>query len=119
MRRTVTCCLLALAVAGLVGLSASGAVAGGHTVKATSGNLWNPVKTTVTRGSTVTWSNPTFVDHPIIAYGGNWSFSKTLAHGATVTRTFNTVGTFKFRCTMHSYMSGGVCHGMCGRIVVQ
>ena len=28
-------------------------------------------------------------------------------------------GTFLFRCTLHSYVSGGVCHGMCGRVVVQ
>jgi plastocyanin len=111
--------LLILAVAGLLALGAGAAMAGGHTVKATSGNAWNPAKTTVTRGAKVTWSNPTYQDHPIVAYGGNWSFSKSLPRGGSVSRTFNSAGTFKFRCTLHSYMSGGVCHGMCGRVVVR
>ena len=111
--------MLILAAACLLALGAGSAMAGGHTVKATSGNAWNPAKTTVTRGSRVTWRNPTYQDHPIVAYGGNWSFSKSLSHGGSVSRTFNSAGTFKFRCTLHSYMSGGVCHGMCGRVVVQ
>jgi plastocyanin len=111
--------LLPLAVVALFALASGAALATGHTVKATSGNAWNPAKTTVTRGGRVTWSNPTYQDHPIVAYGGNWAFSKSLSHGGAVSRTFNSADTFKFRCTLHSYMSGGVCHGICGRVVVQ
>jgi plastocyanin len=118
-RSLVLRCLLVAVVAGLLALVAGQALAGGHIVRATSGETWNPVKTTIARGSKVTWSNPTSEVHPIVAYGGNWTFIKPLGHGASVSRVFNTAGAFLFRCKVHSYMSGGVCHGMCGKVVVQ
>jgi plastocyanin len=84
-----------------------------------SGSAWNPVKTTVTRGARVTWRNPTSVTHDVVAYGGTWSFSRSLSSGQSVGYVFSNAGTFLFRCALHSYVSGGVCHGMCGRVVVQ
>jgi hypothetical protein len=67
----------------------------------------------------VTWKNSTSVDHKVVAYGGKWSFTKILPPGSSVSYVFSNAGTFLFRCTLHSYVSGGVCYGMCGRVVVQ
>ena len=52
--------LVILAASMLLALGAGSAIASGNTVKATSGNAWSPAKTAVTRGSKVTWSNPTY-----------------------------------------------------------
>jgi plastocyanin len=123
--------LLVLAIVACVALAATAALAqgrsvapangraGSRSVKATDSQTWNPVKVGVTRGSRVTWSNPTYVDHDVVGYGGKWSFNKTISHGQSVSFVFSNAGTYLFRCTLHSYVSAGVCHGMCGRIVVQ
>jgi plastocyanin len=110
--------LVPLAVVGVFAFAGGAALATGHTVKATSSNTWSPAKTTVSKGAKVTWSNSTWQDHDVVAYGGNWSMNTTLAHSDTTSHTFTKAGTFKFRCTFHSHISGGVCHGMCGRVVV-
>ncbi len=121
---------LVLAMAGSLALAATAAMAQGHSATpangragsrsvSVSGSAWNPVKTAVTRGARVTWKNPTSVAHDVVAYGGNWSFSQPLSNGQSASYVFSTAGTFLFRCTLHSYISGGVCHGMCGRVIVQ
>ena len=122
--------LLVFAMAGLLALAATAAIAQGHSATpangragsksvSVSGSAWNPVKTAVTRGARVTWRNPTSVTHDVVAYGGKWSYSRSLASGQAASYVFSTAGTFLFRCSLHSYVSGGVCHGMCGRVVVQ
>jgi plastocyanin len=130
-RRVLGRGVLILAIVAFVALAATAALAQSHSatpangragsrsVKATNKQTWNPVKLVVTRGARVTWSNPTYVDHDVVAYGGKWSFNKTIAHGHSVSFVFSNAGSYLFRCTLHSYVSGGVCHGMCGRIVVQ
>lgn len=55
----------------------------------------------------------------MVAYGGKWSFTKILPQGQSVSVVFSNAGTYLFRCTLRSTMPGGVCHGMCGRVVVQ
>jgi plastocyanin len=84
-----------------------------------SGTTWNPVRTNITRGGQVRWAAVSGT-HQVKAFGGNWTFtSRMLSPGHTTTpRTFNTRGTFKFFCTIHGSVTNGVCHGMCGRIVV-
>ena len=121
-RRVLSRGLLVLAIVALVALAATAALANGRAGSksvSASDSAWNPVKTAVTRGARVIWKNPTSVTHDVVAYGGKWSFSKTIAPGQSVSYSFSNAGTFLFRCTLHSYVSGGVCHGMCGRIVVQ
>jgi plastocyanin len=82
-----------------------------------SGSTWNPTHVTIDRGDTVKWK-ATSGNHTIHAYGGNWSYSRTLDAGTSRTRTFNSTGTFKFYCTLHGNVSGGTCSGMCGRVRV-
>jgi plastocyanin len=114
----------------LLALAATAAMAQGHSAfpangragsksVSASGSAWSPTTLTVTRGARVTWRNPTSADHDVVAYGGKWSFKKSISSGQSVSYVFSNMGTFLFRCTLHSYVSGGVCHGMCGRVVVQ
>jgi plastocyanin len=129
-RRLLSRSLLVLAMAGLIALATTAAIAQTHSVTpangragsrsvSVTGSSWNPAKVSATRGARVTWSNSTSVDHNVVAYGGRWSFNKTISRGQSVSYAFSNAGTFLFRCTLHSYVSGGVCHGMCGRVVVQ
>ena len=78
---------------------------------------WRPATVTIARGATVKWK-AVDVRHTVTAYGTNWSFSRSLAAGSSTTRTFNRRGTYKYYCTIHGSVSGGVCSGMCGKVVV-
>jgi plastocyanin len=71
-------------------------------------------------GDYVRWRNPTSVTHNITSYnaGTDWSYSRTLAPGTTRRKQFNRRGTFYYRCTIHSALSGGQCSGQCGIIHV-
>lgn len=83
-----------------------------------SGRHWSPATVTISRGDSVKWHATSGVHH-IKAYGGNWTYSKQINQGATTpARRFAQAGTFKFFCTIHGSVSGGVCTGMCGKVVV-
>jgi plastocyanin len=71
----------------------------------------------IERGSRIKW-RATSLTHTVTAYGGNWSFNKTISGGDTVNRKFKKRGTFLFRCRFHSTLVNGVCHGMCGKVRV-
>lgn len=122
--------LLVLAIAGSLALATTAALAQGHAASpangragsksvSATGSAWSPSSLTVSRGTRVTWKNPTSEVHNVVAYGGTWTFNKTITAGHSVGFGFSNAGTFLFRCTLHSYVSGGVCHGMCGRVVVR
>ncbi len=118
-RRSVARWLVVVALVVLPVLVAGNAAAGNAGVHATISRTWSPVHTRVDPGSRVIWRNPTSISHTVTAFGGNWSIDRTLLPGALVGRTFNSAGVFKFRCRFHSALVGGVCSGMCGRIVVR
>jgi plastocyanin len=80
--------------------------------------VWKPASKGITKGNRVQWRNPTGVTHNVRAYGGNWSYSKNLAPGARVARTFKRRGTFRYRCTIHSVKTTTGCTGMCGKVTV-
>lgn len=69
-------------------------------------------------GDYVRWRNPTSRTHNVVAYGGNWTYSRSLSPGGTFRRQFNSTGNFRYRCTLHSSLAGGVCSGQCGIIHV-
>lgn len=87
-----------------------------HSLSVTvSNNQFAPAATTITKGSTVTWTWNTCV----AGYSGNECTSHTvtfddgptsqLQSEGTYSRTFDTVGTFKYHCTVHgTAMSGTV-----------
>ena len=91
-------------------------------VSATFLQTWDPKTVHVQKGRKAVWKNPTIEAHNIRAYGGNWAFKKPLPFGASVSRRFKKVGTFKFLCRLHGStrkVDGKVvCTGMCGKVRV-
>ncbi len=68
-------------------------------------NFFNPAATTVPVGTTVTWTFGTGTTHNVTFGDGTTSGDRSTG---TYTRTFNTAGTFGYRCTIHAGMNGSV-----------
>ena len=66
-----------------------------------------PASLTVTAGTTVTWGNNDGVVHTTTADAGQWD-SQSVNAGMTFAFKFNTPGTFKYHCTLHSFMIGTI-----------
>ena len=81
------------------------------------GVAFSPRSVTVQRGDVVKWLGVSGF-HDVVAYGHDWSFSEQLPAGGRVKLRFRVVGVYRFRCTYHSSLIGGVCSGMCGTITV-
>jgi plastocyanin len=88
------------------------------TITATTAAHWSPASVTIAHGTTIRWHAQAGLSHTVKSYGGNWSFSRSLPSGTTVSHTFSTRGTFRFYCTIHGRLVHGVCQGMCGVIKV-
>lgn len=70
-------------------------------------NAFDPTSTTLPVGTTVTWTWTGYNTHNVTFDNGATSGDKT--NGATYQRTFNTAGTYKYKCTIHgAAMSGQV-----------
>jgi plastocyanin len=82
-----------------------------------SGSRWRPSSVDIARGDRVRW-RAVSGDHTVRAYGGNWSYSKRINEGESVSRRFRQRGTYRFFCSIHGNVSGGNCSGMCGRVLV-
>ena len=60
-------------------------------------------------GQAITWSSDSLEMHPLLAQGGDSpSPIPYVDQGTTVSVTFNTPGTFGFKCGMHSTMVGAI-----------
>ena len=88
-------------VAGNVSSTASGALV------VISGSAFGPQNITINAGQTVTWRNDDAIAHTTTSDTGLWN-SGNLATGNTYQRTFSTAGTFTYRCTIHTFMTGTV-----------
>jgi plastocyanin len=69
---------------------------------------FSPATITVKKGTTVTWTNNDTTAHTVTADSGNAFDSGTMEQGKTFSHTFNSTGTFKYHCTLHSDMHGTV-----------
>ncbi|MGI8686135.1 MAG: LamG-like jellyroll fold domain-containing protein, partial [Acidimicrobiales bacterium] len=78
-------------------------------------NAFQAVSSTITAGSTVTWTKTGNNQHTVTADDGSFD-SGSMAPGATFSRTFATPGSYRFYCVIHG-AAGGT--GMSGVIVVQ
>lgn len=87
------------------------------TVTATA-STWEASRVRIVRGDTVKWTNRSFRDHSVTAWGGNWTMDSLLVVNGSVSRRFRALGRFRFRCRQHSRVASGVCEGMCGVIRV-
>jgi plastocyanin len=67
---------------------------------------FNPTSVTVAVGGTVTWANADTTVHTVTFDAG--PDCGRLNTGGTVTRTFDTAGTFTYHCAIHSSMKGTV-----------
>jgi plastocyanin len=77
----------------------------GATVLTTTAYAPNPVNVAV--GTSVTWINNDTTTHTSTSDGGTWD-SGPLAPGRTFRRTFTSVGTFTYHCSLHPGMVGTV-----------
>ena len=74
-----------------------------------SGFAFSPSTITVTKGATVTWTNKDSIGHTVTETDGqDGPKSGDLNQGQSYSFTFNTVGTFKYNCSIHPNMTGTV-----------
>lgn len=115
VKRTVAIVVVLMVVLGMTGVASAGTV----TVKAgASGNHFSPSAKSVPKGTKVVWKNVSVTKHTVTSYSKNWSKKTGLPAGSSTSFVFKTKGVYKYRCTLHSTLSGGVCSGMCGKITV-
>lgn len=84
---------------------APAAVQAADTTVDMSGNKFAPLEVTIQVGDSVTWVNKDAAIHDAAARDGSWTTPK-LNPGEEATLTFDTAGTFEYRCTIHPGMTG-------------
>lgn len=94
---------------GTANISVAGPVAGTSsvTVQATTANTFTPPSVNVNLGGTVAYAFGT-VDHNVIFSGAGAPSDIPVSVNTTISRTFNTLGTFNYTCTLHAGMNGTV-----------
>ena len=115
--------ILAVALAGVIGLSGCGgygpspsqstsapplttAPASGSNVNL-SGFAFSPASLTVAAGTTVTWTNKDSVTHTVTSDSGAFD-SGNLAPGGMFSFTFKQAGAYKYHCAIHTYMTATI-----------
>jgi plastocyanin len=93
----------AASAAGRSGVACTGS--GGQAVSIQN-FAFNPASTTVSAGSSVTWTNNDSAPHTVTFDSG--PDCGNLANGATKTATFSTAGSYAYICTIHPQMKGTV-----------
>lgn len=70
---------------------------------------FSPAAITVKAGSTVTWTNNDSVAHTVTENDGqDGPSSSPLSPGQSYSFTYKKAGTYKYICTIHTYMNGTV-----------
>lgn len=72
------------------------------------GFSFSPLKLTVKKGTTVTWTNQDSAPHTVTSDSGSELASLSLSKGQFYSHTFNEVGTFEYHCKFHSMMRATV-----------
>jgi plastocyanin len=86
--------------------SSTAPAAGGSTVEINN-FMFMPMSLTVAVGGTVTWKFDDSTDHTVTADDKSFT-SPALGKGKTYTHTFTTVGTVKYHCSIHPFMTATV-----------
>ncbi len=68
---------------------------------------FSPANLTVVAGTTVKWTNNDGMAHTVTSDNGSFD-SGNIAGGASFSKTFSTVGTFPYHCTIHPGMTGTI-----------
>ncbi len=69
------------------------------------GFAFNPATVTISKGTTVTWTQEDSTTHSVTGTGFD---SGGLSQGQTFSHTFNEAGTFDYGCSFHPSMNGTV-----------
>ena len=77
-----------------------------HRVRMVDGNAFRPGRITIARGDRVRWINRDDVTHTTTSNGALWN--ETLQAGERFSRRFRRAGSFGYRCTIHSGMTGTI-----------
>ena len=114
IRHRVTTAALALVVLlGAAGCGSAAHFSSGTTARAPDevlirGFAFVPRTITVKAGATVTWVNEDVAVHNIVADHGTFPSSTDLNQGQKYSHTFNTPGTYRYICGLHTFMTGTV-----------
>jgi plastocyanin len=75
-----------------------------------SGPAFMPANVTIDPGDTVRFEfDEATTTHTVTSTSANWSINETRdPNGAPIERTFDTLGTYTFVCTVHAGMSGSI-----------
>ncbi|GAA3036986.1 plastocyanin [Streptomyces olivoverticillatus] len=73
-----------------------------------AGFAFAPSTLTISRGTTVTWTNDDSAPHTVTSSASGPLHSSTLHRGDTYSYTFNSTGTFGYYCMIHPDMHGTV-----------
>ena len=71
-------------------------------------NSFSPSSVTITKGGTVTWSNDAGIAHSVTFTTQGSPASISAFSSGSNSRTFDTVGTYEYHCSIHAGMSGTV-----------
>jgi plastocyanin len=94
---------------GVVLAAAPGAYAADQTVNALSTDVFDPADVSIAQGETVTWNNVGGGTHNVSFDDGSFRMPPTPNPMPwSVQRTFDQAGTFRYRCDLHSAMTGTV-----------
>ena len=72
------------------------------------GFAYDSATITVSKGTTVTWTQHDSTVHTVTSVSGDVLDSQNLAKGETFSYTFDETGTFEYYCTIHPSMKGTV-----------
>jgi plastocyanin len=97
---------IGLITAALVLLSAASVSASTLTITLDSAAF--PASNTVTIGDKVEWVNHSGVGHTVTGDAPLNLWDRSLPIDATVSRNFNTAGTFPYHCNIHFFMHGAI-----------
>ncbi|MCL6524645.1 MAG: cupredoxin family copper-binding protein [Thermoflavifilum sp.] len=91
------------------GTPGGGTPPGGSTGNTISiyGYAFSPASLTVTKGTTVKWTNNDPVTHTVTDDNGKFD-SGNLTSGKTYSYTFNDTGTYHYHCSIHTNMKGTI-----------
>lgn len=81
--------------------------AGGDAVTI-AGFAFDPASLTVKVGATVTWTNKDTATHTVVWDDGSQGSGSLTDGGAPYARTFDTPGTFAYKCGLHGQMTGTI-----------
>ncbi len=109
---------LLLAAAAVTGVALAGCGSGTPATAATSASstpgavtiknfAFAPTPVTVRRGTVVTWANQDASVHTATAVDRSFD-TGNIAAGQSTSHTFDTPGTFAYRCNIHQYMTGSI-----------